>query len=243
MTRRQFPHRDRARTASTSTTATAIMWRRIAFALFPQARRRKRRRARLLSRRRADEGGNRLAARQALRAGRAARLGLRAPTPEEDRTRLRKAGHTLRGQRRRGANADDPRNHRHDRRSPTGDVHIAPLGIIAEGEGWIIAPFRPSTTLDNLRGVPFAVANYTDDVRVFAGCLTGRRDWPTMAADARAGAASCGCARACGAAGGRGRRGRRSARGFTARGASRRRTRRSAGFNRAQAAVSKRRSS
>jgi hypothetical protein len=62
-----------------------------------------------------------------------------------------------------------------------GRVHIAPLGIIADGEGWTIAPFRPSTTLDNLRVVPFAVANYTDDVRVFAGCLTGRHDWPTTA--------------------------------------------------------------
>jgi uncharacterized protein len=63
-----------------------------------------------------------------------------------------------------------------------GRVHIAPIGIIADGEGWIIAPFRPSTTLDNLRAVPFAVANYTDDVRVFAGCLTGRELWPTTAA-------------------------------------------------------------
>lgn len=64
-----------------------------------------------------------------------------------------------------------------------GRVHIAPLGLIADGEGWIIAPFRPSTTLDNLRAVPFAVANHTDDVRVFAGCLTGRRDWPTAPAE------------------------------------------------------------
>src|SRR5262249_21280525 len=63
-----------------------------------------------------------------------------------------------------------------------GRVHIAPIGIIADGEGWIIAPFRPSATLDNLRAVPFAVANYTDDVRVFAGCLTGRELWPTTAA-------------------------------------------------------------
>jgi uncharacterized protein len=64
-----------------------------------------------------------------------------------------------------------------------GAVHIAPLGLIAEGEGWIIAPFRPSATLENLRAVPFAVANYTDDVRVFAGCLTGRHAWPTLASD------------------------------------------------------------
>ena len=59
-----------------------------------------------------------------------------------------------------------------------GQPHIAPLGLIAEGEQWILAPFHPSTTLDNLRQAPFAVANFTDDVRVFAGCLTGRRDWP-----------------------------------------------------------------
>ena len=63
-----------------------------------------------------------------------------------------------------------------------GKVHIAPLGLIAEEGGWIIAPFRPSTTLDNLRATPYAVANFTDDVLVFAGCLTGRKDWPTRPA-------------------------------------------------------------
>jgi hypothetical protein len=62
----------------------------------------------------------------------------------------------------------------------TGAVHIAPFGIIADGDGWIIAPFHPSVTIDNLRVVPFAVASYTDDVRIFAGCLTGRRNWPTV---------------------------------------------------------------
>jgi hypothetical protein len=64
-----------------------------------------------------------------------------------------------------------------------GKVHFAPLGLIAEGDGWIIAPFHPSTTLDNLRDVPFAAANFTDDVRVFAGCLTGRGEWPSAACD------------------------------------------------------------
>jgi hypothetical protein len=78
-----------------------------------------------------------------------------------------------------------------------GRVHIAPLGLIAEplgaeglgpehlgaeGDQWIIAPFRPSTTLDNLQANPFAVANFTDDVLIFAGCLTGKRDWPTRPA-------------------------------------------------------------
>lgn len=64
-----------------------------------------------------------------------------------------------------------------------GKVHFAPLGLIAEGDGWIIAPFHPSTTLDNLREVPFAAANFTDDVRVFAGCLTGRGQWSSAACD------------------------------------------------------------
>ncbi len=65
--------------------------------------------------------------------------------------------------------------------SAEGRVHIAPFGLIADGEDWIIAPFRPSTTLDNLQAVQHLVANYVDDVRIFAGCLTGRRDWPCVA--------------------------------------------------------------
>jgi len=66
--------------------------------------------------------------------------------------------------------------------SAAGAVHIAPIGLIEADEGWIIAPFQPSATSDNLRAVPFAVANYTDDVRIFAGCLTGRREWPCVPA-------------------------------------------------------------
>ncbi len=34
--------------------------------------------------------------------------------------------------------------------SAGGVVHIAPLGLIAAEDHWIIAPFRPSTTLENL---------------------------------------------------------------------------------------------
>jgi hypothetical protein len=59
-----------------------------------------------------------------------------------------------------------------------GEVHIAPFGLIEDGQDWVIAPFRPSKTLDNLQEVPCAVVSYTDDVRIFAGCLTGRRHWP-----------------------------------------------------------------
>ncbi|MGL4396650.1 MAG: DUF447 domain-containing protein [Hyphomicrobium sp.] len=67
--------------------------------------------------------------------------------------------------------------------SASGEVHVAPLGLIQEGEHWIIAPFAPSRTLDNLRANPFFAASHTDDVRVFAGCVTGRKGWPTVATD------------------------------------------------------------
>lgn len=59
-----------------------------------------------------------------------------------------------------------------------GDVHIVPLGLIADGRQWIVAPFRPSKTLDNLIAHPYVVASHTDDVRVFAGLVAGRKDWP-----------------------------------------------------------------
>lgn len=64
-----------------------------------------------------------------------------------------------------------------------GIVHLAPMGIHRQEDDIIILPFRPSTTLDNLRDSHVAVINYCDDVRVFAGCLTGRRDWPLRDAE------------------------------------------------------------
>lgn len=60
--------------------------------------------------------------------------------------------------------------------------HITPLGFRVEHDRVLLAPFVPSSTLDNLRRHGEAVLNFTDDVRVFAGCLTGRREWPTVAA-------------------------------------------------------------
>jgi hypothetical protein len=66
--------------------------------------------------------------------------------------------------------------------------HLAPLGLIERDELLVIAPFRPSTTLANLERHPFAAACYTEDVRVFAGCVTGkRRDWPVVPAERIAG--------------------------------------------------------
>jgi hypothetical protein len=67
--------------------------------------------------------------------------------------------------------------------SPAGDVHIAPMGIREEADLVLLQPFRPSKTLDNALASGFAVVNYSDDVRVFAGCLTGRRQWPTVRTD------------------------------------------------------------
>lgn len=63
-----------------------------------------------------------------------------------------------------------------------GRPHIAPMGIHVHRDEFVILPFRPSTTLDNLLENPYAVLNYCDDVRVFAGCVTGRHDWPLQAA-------------------------------------------------------------
>ena len=69
-------------------------------------------------------------------------------------------------------------------RAKSGEVHVAPLGLIQRDEHhWIIAPFTPSITLENLQENPCAVANHVDDVRIYAGCLTGRKNWPFKRAE------------------------------------------------------------
>ncbi|MGJ0508429.1 MAG: DUF447 domain-containing protein [Methylocystis sp.] len=62
--------------------------------------------------------------------------------------------------------------------TPEGRPHIAPLGLIEEGDHWIAAPFRPSTTLFNLEHGRKFTASFTDDARVFAGLVTGTRSFP-----------------------------------------------------------------
>jgi len=64
-----------------------------------------------------------------------------------------------------------------------GVPHIAPMGVHISNDEFIILPFRPSTTLNNILQSESVVINYCDDVRIFAGCLTGRRDWPLTAAE------------------------------------------------------------
>lgn len=63
-----------------------------------------------------------------------------------------------------------------------GSVQIAPMGLRRVDGLYLIAPFKPSTTLENLERSGQAIVNLTDDVRVFAGCLTGRYDWPLQPA-------------------------------------------------------------
>ena len=62
--------------------------------------------------------------------------------------------------------------------SPAGAVHVAPMGVrYVEGEV-VLKPFRPSQTLENILATRRAVLNVLTDVRVFAGCVTGRKAWP-----------------------------------------------------------------
>ena len=65
-------------------------------------------------------------------------------------------------------------------RTASGTDHIAPMGIREEGGRMILSPFRPSATLEHLLREGCAAVNMTDDVRVFAGCLTGRHQWATV---------------------------------------------------------------
>jgi hypothetical protein len=66
--------------------------------------------------------------------------------------------------------------------SPDGHAHVAPMGVRYRESLVILKPFKPSTTLDNILVTGCAVLNLLTDTRVFAGCVTGRRSWPTMPA-------------------------------------------------------------
>ncbi len=61
-----------------------------------------------------------------------------------------------------------------------GTSHIAPMGIREQQDQVIIAPFKPSATMDNILRNGTATINRLTDVRIFAGCLTGRKDWQLL---------------------------------------------------------------
>ena len=56
----------------------------------------------------------------------------------------------------------------------TGRPHVAPFGVRYRGEQVVLMPFKPSTTLDNLRASGHAVLNLTTDTRVFASAVCAR---------------------------------------------------------------------
>lgn len=64
-------------------------------------------------------------------------------------------------------------------RSENGTAHLAPMGISEVSGHFQIKPFKPSSTYNNLMRLGACSINFVDDVRIFAGALTGHRDWPT----------------------------------------------------------------
>jgi uncharacterized protein len=67
--------------------------------------------------------------------------------------------------------------------APDGTPHVAPMGVRYQGERIVLMPFKPSTTHDNIVATGHAVLNIVTDTRVFAGCVTGRKAWPTLPAE------------------------------------------------------------
>ncbi|HEY6133623.1 MAG TPA: DUF447 domain-containing protein [Rubrivivax sp.] len=67
--------------------------------------------------------------------------------------------------------------------STDGTPHVAPMGVRYQQGHVILMPFKPSITHDNIVASGFAVLNIVVDTRVFAGCVTGRRDWPVLPAE------------------------------------------------------------
>jgi hypothetical protein len=64
-----------------------------------------------------------------------------------------------------------------------GGWHLVPFGLIEEDNGFVVAPFRPSPSITNLDRHPYLSAALPADIRVLAGCVTGRRDWPVVPCD------------------------------------------------------------
>ena len=59
----------------------------------------------------------------------------------------------------------------------TSNYHVAPMGIEMIDDEILLKPFKPSQTLENIVKTKKAILNITDDVTVFAGCVTGRNNF------------------------------------------------------------------
>lgn len=64
-----------------------------------------------------------------------------------------------------------------------GTYHVRPYGLHRDGADWLFLPFRPSPAIENVQRHPFLTVSAPSDVRVIAGFLTGRDDWPLVPAD------------------------------------------------------------
>ena len=73
--------------------------------------------------------------------------------------------------------------------SAEGVSHVAPMGVRyspgqpGQPSGVVLMPFVPSMTLANIVAMRHAVLNIVLDTRIFAGCVTGRKAWPTQPAE------------------------------------------------------------
>lgn len=60
--------------------------------------------------------------------------------------------------------------------------HVTPFGVQKKGELFVIAPFKPSTTLENIVNTQNAVLNLSDDVRIFASAIVRKQVFEMMPA-------------------------------------------------------------
>ena len=58
-----------------------------------------------------------------------------------------------------------------------GNPHVTPFGVRYIDDLIVFSPFIPSITLDNVLLTECASISLTDDVRVFAGAITGKQAW------------------------------------------------------------------
>lgn len=57
----------------------------------------------------------------------------------------------------------------------SGQPHVTPFGVQRKDDLYLIAPFKPSVTLENIVNTRCAIMNLTDDVRVFAGAIAHKQ--------------------------------------------------------------------
>ena len=65
--------------------------------------------------------------------------------------------------------------------------HVAPMGVTKKNNSIILKPFKPSQTLDNILNTKNAVLNTITDVRVFAACITGRKQYDLVPVEGSSG--------------------------------------------------------